>query len=243
MQEIKLPQNITIESVSDFRAKITIQPLHPGYGNTVGNALRRTLLSSLPGSAVTAMKIKGVDHEFSALPHVKEDMVDIMLNLKTLRLRSHSSEPVKLTLHVKGEKAVTGKDFEKNADVEVVNPDHHIATLTDKAADFTMEVWVSNGLGYVPVEAREKAHGEIGVIEIDAVYSPIRTVNFLVQNVRVEQFTNYNSLMLDIETDGSITPEKAFRDSARILVDHFSLLSDAEKLPVSGTSSTEETKK
>lgn len=243
MQEIKLPQHITIESVSDFRAKITIQPLHPGYGNTVGNALRRVLLSSLPGSAVTAMKIKGVDHEFSSLPHVKEDMVDLMLNLKTFRLNSHASEPVKLTLHVKGEKNVTAKDFDKNAEVDVINPDHQIATLTDKSAELKMEIWVSNGLGYVPVEAREKAHGEIGVIEIDAIYSPIRTVNFTTQNVRVEQFTNYNSLTLDIETDGSLTPEKAFRDSARILVDHFSLLSDAEKLPVTGAGQGDEIKK
>ncbi|OGY81717.1 MAG: DNA-directed RNA polymerase subunit alpha [Candidatus Kerfeldbacteria bacterium RIFCSPHIGHO2_12_FULL_48_17] len=225
MQDIKLPASISVETVSENRAKIIMQPLHPGYGTTIGNTLRRVLLSSLPGSAVTAIKIKGADHEFSAVPDVKEDVVSIMLNIKKLRLISHSDEPVKLTLHAKGQKTVTAKDITKDAQVEIVNPDHEIATITTKSGELTMDLWVQNGRGYVPVESQEKKDLEIGTIEVDAIYSPVRTVNFTVQNVRVEQYTNYNSLTLDIETDGSITPEQAFKDSAQILVDHFVLLS------------------
>lgn len=225
MQDIKLPSSISVEAVSENRAKIIVQPLHPGYGTTIGNTLRRVLLSSLPGSAVTAIKIKGADHEFSAIPDVKEDVVSIILNIKKLRLISHSDEPVKLSLHAKGQKTVTAKDITKDAQVEIVNPDHEIATITSKSGEFQMDLWVQNGRGYVPVESQEKKDLEIGTIEVDAIYSPVRTVNFTIQNVRVEQYTNYNALTLDVETDGSITPEQAFKDAAQILVDHFVLLS------------------
>lgn len=224
MNELQLPKSVTVDVENEKRAKITIQPLHPGYGTTIGNSLRRVLLSSLPGSAVTAIKIKGAQHEFSALDGVIEDVVEIILNIKALRLKSHALEPVKITIDVKGEKEITAADIEKNSDVEVIDPHHHIATLTDPKAQFKMDMWVDNGLGYAPVENREDKKSELGVIEIDAIFSPVRTVNFEVENMRVGQVTDYNQLILDIHTDGSISPEQAFHQASQILVDHFSIL-------------------
>lgn len=226
MHSIQLPKNLSVEELAPNKAKIVIEPLHPGFGTTIGNSLRRVLLSSLPGSAITAIKIKGVQHEFSTLNYVKEDIVEIILNLKKLRVKSSSNEPVKITLEVKGNKEVTAGDFDKNADVEIVNPDFHIATLTDKAAEFKMEAWVENGMGYSPVESREEKKTELGTIEIDSIFSPVRMVNFDIENVRVGQLTNFNKLTLDIETDGSIKPVDAFKQAAKILVDHFSFITE-----------------
>ncbi len=229
MESIPLPAKIEIaESKKDW-AKFIIEPCYPGYGTTLGNALRRVLLSSLPGAAVTAVKIEGVDHEFSTVPFVKEDVVAIILNLKLIRFKLHGDEPVTLSLKAKGEKAVTAGDFECPSSVEAVSPKQHIATLTDKAGSFNMEVVVSPGRGYVPVESREKEKLDVGWIAIDSVYTPVKTVNFNVESVRVGQITNYDRLLLEIETDSSIRPEDALAQSAQILVEHFSMFASLGK--------------
>ncbi len=224
MENIPLPKKVQFEDLGDNKYKVLMEPLYPGYGVTLGNSLRRILLSSLPGAAVVAVKIKGVDHEFSTIPNVKEDVIEIILNLKQLRLKVHSAGQVKLELKVKGEKAVTGADFKKNADVEIVNPDMHIATLDNKAADLDMEVVVQAGRGYVPVEQREHEKLEIGMIAVDAIYTPVRTVNYEINNVRVGQITNYDELSLMIETDGTINGKDAIDQAAVLLMDHFALL-------------------
>lgn len=222
--EITLPNQISSEEKGDNHSVITISPCYPGYGTTLGNALRRVLLSSLPGAAATAIKVKGVDHEFSTLDHVKEDFVEIILNIKTLRFKMHSDEPVELELVKTGEGVVTAKDFSKNAEVEVVNEDAVIATLTDKAAEFNMKVIVEKGRGYVPVEDRDKEQLEVGYIAIDSVYTPVKNVNFRTEHVRVGQMTNYDKLFLDVLTDGTVTPFDAFEQAAKILVEHFQVL-------------------
>ncbi len=225
MEDILLPSKIEFApGERENETILSMEPFYHGYGHTVGNALRRVLLSSLPGAAVVAVKIKGASHEFQALPNVKEDVLEIILNLKQLRLKSFSEEPVKLTLSVKGDKKVTGKDFEKNADVEIVNPSLHIATLTDKAAEFEMEITVAKGRGYVPTEERGKEKGELGTIAVDALYSPIRSVGYKVDAARVGSITNFDKLTLAIETDGTVAAEEAVRASAKILIDHFGLL-------------------
>ncbi|MEK7545765.1 MAG: DNA-directed RNA polymerase subunit alpha [Patescibacteria group bacterium] len=225
MEDILLPSKIEIiPGERDNESVLTMEPFFHGYGHTVGNALRRVLLSSLQGAAVTAVKIKGGSHEFQALPNVKEDVLEIILNLKQLRLKVFSDEPVKLTLHAKGEKKVTGKDIAPNSDVEVANPNLHIATLTDKSAELEMEITVAKGRGYVPTEERGKDRGELGTIAIDALYSPIRSVGYRVEDVRVGQITNFDKLMLTIETDGTVDADEAVRSSAKILIDHFALL-------------------
>jgi DNA-directed RNA polymerase subunit alpha len=226
MEDILLPSKIEIvPSERDNESVLVMEPFFHGYGHTVGNALRRVLLSSLQGAAVTAVKIKGASHEFQAIPNVKEDVLEIILNLKQLRLKVFSDEPVKLTLHAKGEKKVTGKDIEANSDVEVANPGMHIATITDKAGELEMEITVAKGRGYVATEERGKEHGELGTIAIDALYSPIRSVGYKVDDVRVGQVTNYDKLTLTIETDGTVDADEAIRQSAKILIDHFALLS------------------
>lgn len=225
MEDILLPSKIEIvPSGRENESVLVMEPFFHGYGHTVGNALRRVLLSSLQGAAVTAVKIKGASHEFQALPNVKEDVLEIILNLKQLRLKVYSDEPVKLTLHAKGEKNVTGKDIEANSDVEVANPNLHIATLTDKSAELEMEITVAKGRGYVPTEERGKDRGELGTIAVDALYSPIRSVGYKVEDVRVGQITNYDRLTLTIETDGTVEADEAVRQSAKILIDHFALL-------------------
>ncbi|MBI4090226.1 MAG: DNA-directed RNA polymerase subunit alpha [Candidatus Kerfeldbacteria bacterium] len=221
MESIPLPSKVeTVESQKDW-ARFVVEPCYPGYGTTLGNALRRVLLSSLPGAAITAVKVEGVDHEFSTLPYVKEDMVSLILNLKLVRLKLHGDEPATLKLNVKGQQAVTASDFEAPSTVEVVNPKQVIASLTDKAASLAMEVMVTPGRGYVPVENREKEKLELGWIAIDAVYTPIKIVNFTIENVRVGQITNFDRLVLEIETDGTISPGHALGEAAKILVDHF----------------------
>lgn len=224
MELIPLPSKIEVAPQEPNRALFTIEPCYPGYGNTLGNALRRVLLSSLEGAAITAVKIKDVSHEFSTLPSVKEDVVEIILNLKNLRFRKFTADPVTLTLKTKGEKKVTGKDIASTSDVEVANPEQVIATLTDKNAEFEMELVVETGRGYVPVETREKEKRDIGMIAVDAIYTPVRNANFEVENVRVGQMTNYDRLMIDITTDGTLAPAQAFHESAKILSAHFDFL-------------------
>lgn len=229
MENIPLPKKINFEETDEKNMeKLVIEPCFPGYGITIGNALRRVLLSSLPGAAVTAVKIKGVEHEFSTVKGVKEDMVEIILNLKQLRLKVHTDEPVILKMKLKGEKSVKGSDFEKNSDVEIVNPEHTLCTITDKSAELDMEIVVQKGRGYMPTEAREKEKPEIGMILIDAIYTPIINVGMKIENVRVAQATNYEKLKLKIETDGTITPKEAANQAAKILLDHFSILLEEE---------------
>ncbi|HTM68257.1 MAG TPA: DNA-directed RNA polymerase subunit alpha [Candidatus Binatia bacterium] len=232
MEEILLPSKIELTPGKDERhATLTVEPCWHGYGTTLGNALRRVMLSSLPGAAVTAVKIKGASHEFAGVPGVQEDVLELMLNLKMLRMRLFTDEPVRLTLKVKGEKEVTAADIEGMSDVEIVNPDLHLATLTDKKAELEMEIFVGRGRGYVPVEERSKEKPELGMIAVDAVYSPVREVGWKVENVRVGQITNFDKLIMDIETDGTITPQEALDQSLRIILDHFNLMLSRDAAP------------
>lgn len=225
---IPLPNKIYFTEEEKYHSKVIIEPLYPGYGVTIGNALRRVLLSSLPGAAVTAVKIKGVDHEFSSIPNVKEDVVDIILNLKQLRIKVDTEESVKLTLNAKGQKAATAKDIKPDSRVEIINTDLHIATLDSKAAELSMEIVVKSGRGYEPVEAREEEKLEIGMIAVDAIYTPMRNVNFEVQNVRVGQITNYDKLTITMQTDGTISGREALDIASNILVSHFELLKTSQ---------------
>jgi DNA-directed RNA polymerase subunit alpha len=231
MEAIPLPNQAQIEHVEGNKYKLTLEPLYPGYGVTIGNALRRVLLSSMPGAAVTAVKIKFVDHEFSTIPHVKEDVIQIILNLKQLRLRSTSPEPVRLALKVKGERVVTAADIQETDQVQIVNKDLHIATLDGKNAEFEMELIVHQGRGYVPVEAREQEKLEIGMLSIDAIFTPIKSVYFDISNVRVGQITNFDKLEMHMETDGTIAGQEAADIAAHILVDHFTMLFDRDQQP------------
>lgn len=224
MEALSLPNQAKVESLGDNRYAVTLDPLHPGYGVTLGNALRRVLLSSMPGAAVTAVKIRFADHEFSTVPNIKEDVVQIILNLKQLRLKCFSSEPTKLSVKVKGERVVTAADIAGSDQVEIINKDLHIATLDNKNAELDMELTIEQGRGYVPVEARETERHEVGVLAVDAIFTPVRAVFFDVSNVRVGQITNFDKLVLNIETDGTLTGNEAVDIAAHILVDHFTML-------------------
>jgi len=220
---LPLPNPPKIIKKKENFAQFVIEALYPGYGITIGNSLRRVLLSSLPGAAITQIKIKGVQHEFSTIPGVLEDVVEIMLNLKQLRFKLYTDEPQIATLNVKGEKEVKGGDFKVPSQVEIVNKDFHIATLTDKKATLEMEALIERGLGYEPVERRKKEKLEIGVIPLDAIFTPIRKVNYRVENMRVGERTDFDRLFFEIETDGTITPEEAIAEASNILIKHLSL--------------------
>jgi DNA-directed RNA polymerase subunit alpha len=226
---IPLPLQPKVIEKKGNKAVFEIEALYPGYGVTIGNSLRRVLLSSLSGAAVTQMKIKGVPHEFSTIPGVLEDVIQIMLNLKQLRFKIYTEEPQKAILKVKGEKEVKGSDFEIPAQLELVNKDCHIATLTDKKAALEIEIQVEKGVGYLPRENRKKEELEIGTIPIDAIFTPIRKVAFRVENMRVGERTDFDKLFLEVETDGTISPETAFSQAADILVKHFSLFYETFK--------------
>lgn len=230
MEFAYLSDSVSIKKVSETNTEgvFEIEGLYSGYGLTVGNALRRVLLSSLPGAAITQYKIKGVNHEFSTLPNVLEDAVEIGLNLKKIRFRVHTDEPQLLTIKAKGEKQLTAADIETNSEVEVVTPDLVIATLTGKSTDFEMEIKVERGLGYVPVESRKFEKLPIGTLALDAFFSPVVKVNFTVENMRVGDRTDYNRLSLLVQTDGSIAPSAALRKSSNILKDHFEKVSAIE---------------
>jgi len=232
MQSITLPQKPKFTSVDAQTGKFEIEGCYPGYGTTLGNALRRVLLSSLGGSAVTSVKIKGVTHEFSTIPNVLEDVIQIILNLKQVRFKSYSEEPVKVSLKVKGEKVITAGMIECPSDVEVITKDAHIATITSPKGEMEMELEIRNGIGYVPVEQQERGEKEIGVIAVDAIYTPIKRVNYNVDNMRVGKKTDYEKVTLEITTDGSIDSKEAFAKAVAILVDQFSVfgtLAAAEK--------------
>ncbi|MEK9158811.1 MAG: DNA-directed RNA polymerase subunit alpha [Patescibacteria group bacterium] len=226
MDKFLLPSTFKIEETDKSNVvQVVIEPCYFGYGTTLGNALRRVLLSSLPGAAVTAVKIKGAPHEFGALEHVKEDVVEIILNLKKLRLRVFSQEEeVRLVLEARGEGEVTAAQIEATSDVEIVNSDLRIATLTDPKAKLEMEIFVSQGRGYVPVEEKDRKKLELGCIAVDSIFTPVLNVGYKVDFVRVGETTNYERLTLTIETDGTITPVSALNQSTQILLDHFNLI-------------------
>lgn len=221
MQTITTPHAPKVTLLGDNHAKFEVGGCYPGYGATLGNALRRVLLSSLPGAAARSVKMKGVSHEFSTIPGVVEDVVQIILNLKQVRFRSHSDEPVTVSLKMKGEGVATGKDIKCSSSVEVVNPDQVIATLSDKKAELEMEIVVDRGLGYIAVESRENEEREIGEIAIDAIYTPVKRVNYEVENMRVGKRTDYDKITLEVVTDGSLSPLEAWNQAVAILVAQF----------------------
>lgn len=225
---MSLPQKPKYTPIDEKSGVFEIPGCYPGYGMTLGNALRRVLLASLEGAAITSVKINGVSHEFSTLDGVMEDAVQIILNLKKIRFKLHSDEPVKVSLKFKGEGKVTAKEIKCPSNVEVVNKDQIIATVTDKKTELELELEISKGLGYVPIDQQERPEKEIGVIAIDAVYTPIQRVNYEVENMRVGKRTDYNKITLEIVTDGSITPEEAFTKAVAILVEQFSVLGGIE---------------
>lgn len=196
-----------------------IDGLYPGYGHTLGNSLRRIVLSSIEGAAITSIKIKGVSHEFSSIKGVKEDVVAIILNLKKVRFHMLTDEPQLLRLHVKGEKKVTAGDITLPGQVEMMNPDHFIAEITEKGVELDMEIYIEKGLGYLAKEVIQKERVEIGTIALDAIFSPIRRVGYDVENMRVGNRTDFNKLKIFIETDGSITPREALEKSIRISIE------------------------
>jgi DNA-directed RNA polymerase subunit alpha len=226
LHEIHLPEIKTITEEKN-RATFAVEPLYPGYGMTLGNSLRRVILSSLPGAAVTAVKIDGVSHEFSTVAGVKEDIIEIILNLKQLRVKLHSDEEY-LTLSASGGGEVTAKSIKGNSNAEIANPDLHIATLDNKSAKLEMEIKVEKGRGFVPVEKREGEKLGVGMIAIDALYAPIRKVRYNVESTRVGQMTDLDKLIIEIETDGTISPKEALEQGSEILVDHFLLVSGKE---------------
>ncbi len=228
MEKLLLPSSITFEQGSDVnRGKLIVTPLFHGYGTTVGNAIRRVLLSSLPGAAVTAMKVKGIPHEFTAIPGIKEDGVEILLNVKQIRLKVFSAEPVKLRLVVKKAGPVTAGDIESSSDSEVMNKDLVLFTATDAKNPIDIEFTAEQGRGYVPVEEREGRNVELGTIAVDAIFTPVLDVGYTVEFTRVGDITNYEKLIIDIETDGTISPKDAGTEATKLLIEHFNLIVDS----------------
>jgi DNA-directed RNA polymerase subunit alpha len=227
---IPLPKIPKIIEKKENKAVFEIEALYPGYGVTIGNALRRVLLSSLQGAAITQVKIKGISHEFSTIPGVLEDVISIILNLKQLRFKMFAEEPQKGFLKVSGEKEVKGSDFQLPTQVQIVNKEAKVATLTDKKAKLEMEIQIEKGVGYEPVERRKKGKLEIGTIALDAIFTPIKRVSYRVENMRVGERIDYDRLFLEIETDGTILPEEALFQASKILENHFTLFSETFKL-------------
>jgi DNA-directed RNA polymerase subunit alpha len=229
---IALPKKIDFAPNGAHRGTVAIEPLHPGFGITLGNSLRRVLLSSLPGAAAIGVKIAGIDHEFMPIPHVKEDVLELVMNLKKLRIKVHSDQVVKLELAAHGAKSVTAADIARNPEVEIVNPEMEICHLTDMAGAIKAEIAVAKGMGYETVESRdsltnpnyEKKDKEIGYIEMDSIFTPVLNVGLKIEPVRVGKMTNWERLVLDIVTDGTISPEQAFEESVKILIGQFSAL-------------------
>ncbi|MFA6423281.1 MAG: DNA-directed RNA polymerase subunit alpha [Patescibacteria group bacterium] len=228
MSQFTLPETALMKYEQTKRegnsATFEIEPLSPGFGVTIGNALRRVLLSSLEGAAISAVKFEEANHEFSTIAGIKEDIVEIILNLKKVNLKLHGDEKTILSLSAKGPKEIKASDFTANALVEITNPNQHIATL-DKGAKLEMEVVVEKGRGYAPVEKRVDEKLPLGNIAIDCIFSPVTRVNFNVENTRVGGMTNFDKLTLEIITNGIIDPEDALKQAARILVEHYGLIS------------------
>lgn len=221
LEPIYLPENVKIEEAGKNSATFEIYPYHPGYGPTVGNALRRVLLSSLPGAAITNLKVEGVEHEFSTLEGVKEDMVSLVLNLKSIKLSSTSKEPVELVLKETGVKKVTAGDFDVPPEVKIADENAPLVMLTDKKAKIELRCTVEQGRGYLTAEARATEQRDIGTVAIDAIFTPVERVSFKTENVRVGRATNYHKLIMTITTDGTVSPKEALSQAAAILMDHF----------------------
>ena len=218
------PTLAKVEDHSATSATFVVEPLHTGYGMTLGNSLRRVLLSSIAGSAITAFRIEGVTHEFTTVKGIKEDVVDIMLNIKSVRVRSHSEEPVEVRLEKKGAGVVTAGDIKATADVEIVNPDAVICTIDDPKASIIIDFVIESGRGYRTIEesSEQRVHGDM--IALDAFFSPVQRVRYKVENTRVGQMTNLDKLLLTVDTDGSMTPRDAFEEAAAILVNQYTAL-------------------
>ena len=226
MVEIQKPRIECMEAVGDDTyGKYVVEPLERGYGTTIGNSLRRILLSSLPGTAVTSIKIAGVQHEFTTIPGVKEDVTEIVLNVKGIIAKLYSEGVKTVYIEASGEGTVTAGDIKADSDVEVLNPEHHIATLGPDAA-LNMELTLSQGRGYVTADKNKSSQTIIGVIPVDSVYTPVRKVNYTVENTRVGDATDYDKLTLEVWTNGTISARDAVSLGARILVDHFTLFTD-----------------
>ncbi len=220
MSSISLPKSPIYKEKDEKTGQIIIEECFPRYGATIGNSLRRVLLSSLEGNAIVSVKIKGVTHEFSVIDGIVEDVVQIILNLKGVRFKLEGVDEATAFLKVKGKKEITAKDFETTSELTVVTPDEHIATITDSGTTLDLEVKVKKGLGYIPVEQRDDEK-EIGTIAVDAIYNPVKRVNFTVSNMRVGKRTDYEKVVLDIVTDGSITPDVAYQKAVKILLEQF----------------------
>lgn len=218
------PALASIDEIDASSATFTIEPLHAGYGNTLGNSLRRVLLSSIEGGAIVAFRIDGTSHEFSTVPGVKEDVVDIMLNIKGVRLRVHSDEPIELRLEKKGAGVVTAGDIKTTADVEVVNPDHVIATIDDPKKTVLIDLVAESGRGYRSIDESSESRLHSDMIALDAIFTPVKRVRYKVDGTRVGEETNLDKLSLTIETDGSIDPRDAFEQAAAILVNQYQAL-------------------
>lgn len=237
------PALANIDERSATNATFSIEPLHAGYGNTLGNSLRRVLLSSILGGAIVAFRIEGVSHEFTTVPGVKEDVIDIMLNLKNVCLKVHSDEPVELRLEKKGAGVITAGDIKTTADVEVINKDQVIATIDDPKKSIVMDLVVEAGRGYRTIEESSVSRVHSDMIALDAVFSPVLRVRFKVDSTRVGQETNLDKLAVTIETDGSITPHEAFEEAAAILVNQYTALAGStivEAAPALGQDDDEE---
>jgi DNA-directed RNA polymerase subunit alpha len=241
-KHIHTPGIVKVDDHSDFSATFAVEPLHSGYGMTLGNSLRRVLLSSIAGAAVTSFKVEGATHEFTTVKGVKEDVVDIMLNLKGLRFRVFGQEAQTLRIVHKGKGKVTGKDIQTNADVEVVNPEHVVATVDDDKSSFIMDLVIETGRGYRTIEegSAKKASDHVA---LDAVFSPVQRVRYKVENTRVGQMTDLDKLIITIDTDGSISPREAFEEASAILVNQYMALAGQTRVEASAplTSGTEET--
>lgn len=238
------PLLANIDETSSTSATFTIEPLHAGYGNTLGNSLRRVLLSSIEGAAIVAFRIEGATHEFTTVEGVKEDVVDIMLNLKNVRLTVHNDEPIELRLEKKGAGVITAGDIKTTADVEIVNPDHVIATIDDPKKTVVIDLVVESGRGYRSIEESSEARLHSNMIALDAVFSPVLRVRYKVANTRVGQETNLDKLELSVETDGSISPRAAFEEAAAVLVNQYTALAGSttvESAPALGQATEDET--
>ncbi len=216
-QNIAIPSKPKIVSEENFKGIYEIDGLYPGYGHTLGNSLRRIILSSLPGTAITEVKIDGVGHEFSTIEGVKEDVISIILNLKKIRLTMNNHEPLRMELNITGPKKVTAEDIKAPSQIEIINKDLYLFEITTKT-DIKIEIKVENGIGFVPKEVLHKEKVEVGTIALDAIFTPIRRVNYESENMRVGDRTDYNRLRITIETDGTITPKQALEESISTMI-------------------------
>ncbi len=224
------PKKPKLISEDKNSAVFEIEGLAPGYGITIGNSLRRVLISSLSGAAITSFKVKGIPHEFSTIPGIIEDVVEIMLNLKQIRVKLFGNEPQILSLSWKGEGKITAKNIKPNSNVEIMNPTAPIATATSKKSEFEIELTVEPGLGYSPAEQRKREKLQIGTILLDAIFSPIKKISYEVENMRVGERTDFNRLKISIQTDGAVSPQEALNQAMAILANHYLIMLEKEPI-------------